>query len=961
MRWRRVRVLLMAVLAAPVCAFGQAQPPSEYLLIDAQEAITWQAEQESVVQLRGPVRIRLDRADLAADDAVVWLRPARGAMLGEQAVEIALLGNASLAQDGVRREGPRLLVSAMVRGSVRLTVESRAARDPASHALFAEAASLREAAAPADDARPARATTWLPGAPAPVPAAVVRPREPVNFFGDVQITRSPEDRVAVTFSGKVLLTQRRADGSFIELQADRGVLFTGLNRLSDAADEDARRALGDAVEAAYLEGDVRITVTPAPGAAAPEQRLLAERVLYEFASDRAVLTHAVLHTTEPNSALPLIVRATTLKQLTSGEFAAQGAQLSTSSFATPSYGLRADRVYVRQYSTDDPRDGTRTRFRADNVTLRTWGLPVFYWPYAAGSVSDRGNALREFRTGSQSGFGFNLRSEWGLFESIGQPPPRGLDASYRVDWFADRGFGLGLNADYAGGFISETSREPWNFTGDFTGYVVPSDSGKDRLGRDRPRVDAEDDTRGRVRWRHQHFFPEDWQAQVSVGYVSDPTFLEEWFEDDFRNGAGQDISAYLKRQRDNEAFTLLLQVDPNDAPQSADLVQEQFTVERLPQAGYYRVGDSLLDDTLTFFSANTVGGVRFNPSEATLTEQGFAAGQSPGLPSRGLTGVEDDYTLRGDFRQEAQAPLKLGLVNVVPFVVGRLGYWSESPDGSSQDRLLLGAGARASTAFWRVDDAVRSGLLDLNRMRHVVEPELSVHSFGQFNDRTETFLFDEAVEATNDTSAAQVALRQRWQTKRGGPGRWRSVDVFTLDLEGNAFLNQPEEAFLEPRGFRGLYFGSLPEASIPRNSVNAGASWRLSDQTMLIGDAQQNVDENSLATSGLGLLATRSPRVSYFAGVRYIGQVNSTIATFILSYEISTKYRFALTNSLDLGENEINSSGVTLLRRFDRFIATVTVFYDAVEEESGVNFGLLPEGLAAGLNSGQLRNVAGGE
>ena len=73
----------------------------------------------------------------------------------------------------------------------------------------------------------------------------------------------------------------------------------------------------------------------------------------------------------------------------------------------------------------------------------------------------------------------------------------------------------------------------------------------------------------------------------------------------------------------------------------------------------------------------------------------------------------------------------------------------------------------------------------------------------------------EPIDAINDISAAQIALRQRWQTKRGGPGRWRSVDFFTFNVEGNFFANQPDDDELAPTRFRGLFFDSLPEASIP--------------------------------------------------------------------------------------------------------------------------------------------------
>src|SRR5581483_10223273 len=138
--------------------------------------------------------------------------------------------------------------------------------------------------------------------------------------------------------------------------------------------------------------------------------------------------------------------------------------------------------------------------------------------------------------------------------------------------------------------------------------------------------------------QHQHFFPDDWQVQLRLGWVSDANFLSQWFPDEFRDNLPIDESIYLKHQKDNEVFTLLAQWQPNDVVTSADFVQEQREIQRLPEIGYHRVGDSLADDRLTFFSDNTAAGLSFAASGATLREQGYFPGLSPGLPSFAYTG-----------------------------------------------------------------------------------------------------------------------------------------------------------------------------------------------------------------------------------------------------------------------------------------------------------------------------------
>jgi hypothetical protein len=93
----------------------------------AARATTWTEEGTNVVMLEGPgVAIDLDRTRMTADRAVVWIRPTKGTLLQEQSAEIALLGNYTLDQQGqVRQSGERLLVTAQVRGVVRVTANDR--------------------------------------------------------------------------------------------------------------------------------------------------------------------------------------------------------------------------------------------------------------------------------------------------------------------------------------------------------------------------------------------------------------------------------------------------------------------------------------------------------------------------------------------------------------------------------------------------------------------------------------------------------------------------------------------------------------------------------------------------------------------------------------------------------------------------------------------------------------------
>jgi hypothetical protein len=961
---------LSGLFATPLSA--QYQPPAQSLTIHGKDASTWTAGDANIVQLDGPVTIDLDRTRMTARQAVVWLREVRDGQPGEQAVTVALIGDAQIRQPQATRSGQRLIVTARVNGPIRITADDRTARDLSGTATFKLAVAMREEV---ERRRPAPPATAAPrpgrrGDAAATRAAATRPSSPVAVRAeDIQRVNSSDGKVALALSGKVALSRTDEQGNHLEMQADRGVVFTTLDRLRDLKDMQQIKSIEQAVAAAYLEGDVRVVVS-SDDELKGEQRLEAQRVYYEFTTDRAVLTDAVMHTVDPQRQIPVIVRAQTVRQLSEGEYTARDAELTTSSFAVPSYSVRADRIYVRQEETGDPRLGTRTILSARHVTLNAFDVPFFYLPAVGGSITEQGFPLRSLSFGNSDNFGTSVETRWGLLETLGQVPPRDLDASFTLDYFSERGPAGGIDATYGGGFISQTTREAWNFEGEFKSYFV-YDDGVDDLGRHRAPVEPPDDFRGRVAWAHQHFFPEDWQLQLRAAWLSDATFLEEWFEDEYDNGLPLETSLYLKKQHDTEAITFLATIQPNSLVTTSDLVQEQFEVERIPELGYRRIGDSLAQDKLTFFSDNTVGIMKFKESDTSLVDQGFRFSRDvePGRPSLGLAGVSgaagppvvpEESNLRGDFRQEIDYPFSVGQFRVVPYVMGRYTGYEEAVDGQAANRAFAGTGVRIHTQFWKIDNTAKSELFDIHRVRHIVEPEIHLFASATNVDPDELFIYEEPVDNIHDVQAAQFAIRQRWQTKRGGPGRLRSVDFLTLNVEANFFANQPNDAELAPLGFRGLFFDSLPEASIPRNGINADAEWRMSDSTILISDAQYNLDEERLATASIGLVARRDTRVTYFLGLRYIEDLDSSVGTIAATYELTRKYSVGFRQSYDFREEGGVYSSINVQRKFDRFFMMFTAYNDSNDDVQGIGFALYPEGLAAGASSENLGRFFGG-
>ena len=1015
-------VLLALLLAVPTRAAGPAttttttaakivgQPPfrADGLTLTAAGADVWDQGSLSVVQLTGPVRIDLGPAAvLGADAAVVWLRPKRAD--GVQPVDLVLVGHATVQIDKITYSYDRYWVPAEVTGTVRLVGPRTARVSDASATYRAASALLREqrpSAAAATRVAAAAATTTAPASdvvPLPEPAAAPA-RSPKAVSGldvgrtDLQQERTADGDLALVGTGGVRVSYRHRDpreakDTLLEFTADSMVLFTDLKQTRDA--NQGGGSATDHVTAGYFEGDVRVFTTPG-NAGRNELRVRAERVYYEFATDRAVMDDVVFHTVDARKGVPIFIRAAAVRQLSQGEFKADDVKLTTSAFATPTYGLSAAHAYVRTESSGDPRLGERVNYSVENVQLQAFGVPVLYLPGAGGTMTARGSVFRGVGIENSNQFGTGGRTDWGLFETFGQPPPPNVDADYRLDYFSYRGFAGGINGSYNGGGSTDVDRQPVTFAGDLHSYFVPDDQGVDILGAARQNREPLESFRGRVRYEHTHDVGDDVTVQVRGGWESDSNFLQQYFLNEFQNDLPLDESLYVKRQHGSELISGRVQLQPNGVVSTSEFVAENREVNHLPELKYQRAGDSLLGDRLTFFSDDSAAGLQFAPSDLRLRQQGFVDVPdnrrplaafptdfgTPGRPAFAYTGDPGDVTWRGDARQEVDVPLHLGPVNLVPYVVGRYtgytqgvvppanlqpsrrtlnvkrdaaGQFTVIPTVTSggENRFLGAAGVRLTTDLWRVDDAVQSDLFDLHRVRHVISPEVTAFVSSQSRDQNRLVIYDPQVDALNDVQALQVALKQRWQTKRGGPGQWRSVDFLSLDLYANLFANQPSVRVRDPVGFRSTFFQQEPEYSLPRNTANADVTWRLSDTTAILGSVVHNLDRQALATASVGLAVTRGERLSYFIGTRYIAELNSNVATLEGSYQLDRKYSLSASESVDLAQSRNVYYSAQIIRHFDTFSAAVEAHYDQASNSEGFGFSVSPNGLARGLGSDQ--------
>ncbi len=921
----------------------------------------------------GRVTLRAGDATLSAESVAVWLTKIPGT--SRRAAQVALVGDALLVDGGVERGGETLGVDLVVEGRLNLQVAERRPEDASALPAYQQALAARPAAVeptvPDDDNPPDNPSQDDPRPDDPPDTRPAPEGVPVSLqVGRLRTLQGEDGRLIVEVSDGVFVLQRGDDGSLTELRADRGVIFTAVEQLEHLADGDAAVDWRSRVTGVYLEGDVRVNYLPeAPvrraARASDEQRLTAEQAFYDFVTGRATLTRAVLHTSaELPNAVPLTVRADTIRRVAENEYVATSAEVTTSRFASPSYSLNAGRIFVRTRPGSGGRP-TRTVFGGDNFTLRTFGVPVFYFPFVRGVTIDQRLPLRKLAYGDGRDYGQSIETTWGVFETVGATPPESLDATYSLDYFTLRGPRLGLDVKYSSDlFLPFEEERPSNFRGKAKFELLTDDDGVDRLAR-RRRVRPEDQTRYRLSYEHLQFFPggaatggTDYALGLRLGRTSDPTYLGQWDKSRFNNGPPHDFQLWVEQRSGNERLVAEFATATTSFTTSADLFQENLYVARYPELRYGRIGDRLGPISVT--SRVRLGLLSFDRLSPNIARDfGFPIGSPPdepigiaGFPAFGYTGRTADTEARLDLRQQAALPIDLGPLRAMPFVVGRVTGYTDSPDGDALARAFAGGGVRLGTVFTRVDDQIYSRILDIDRMRHVVEPYALAFAGAATTGLEEAYIYDEGVDPYDTVQLVQVGLRQRWQTYRGPPGRKRSVDVFDVNVSAAWFgegrdpdLVRPPFSPITADDFRGYALASQPELSVPRDTAEGSALWRVSDSTALVSDAAVTLGEGDLVTAAGGLVARRGSRLGYRIGGRYVRPLDQLVLSAGGNYRISDRYSTSLSTRFDLDLGEFRSTRLRLTRQFEQATLSFTFYLDRIDDDQGIQFQLTPRGL----------------
>jgi hypothetical protein len=583
-------------------------------------------------------------------------------------------------------------------------------------------------------------------------------------------------------------------------------------------------------------------------------------------------------------------------------------------------------------------------------------VPVFYWPRFATDLEDPTLFVRSAQLQNDRIFGVWASVDLDAYQLLGwQNAPAGTDWQFSLDELTDRGFGGGTTFEYNRGDI-------FGLGGPAVGLIDAwgiNDNGRDSLGGGRMELLPEEDFRYRVLGRHRQQL-DDFQLTAELGLISDRNFLEQYYESEWDLGKDQTTGLELKRIGDNASVSLTADARLNDF----------FTqTEWLPRLDHFWLGQPLLGNRLSWYQHSNIGYARLKTASTPLDPADASA--------FGLLPWESDSSgERFVTRQEIDLPLDAGPFKVVPYAMGELAHWGEDLSGEPLDRAFGQVGLRASIPFWAANPAIESSLLNVHGLAHkiVLDADVSYadanrdmselplydpldddsvehfrrrfafNTFGgmtpiQFDERfyalrsgLQNWVTSPSSEIADDLAAVRLGVRQRWQTKRGFPGRRRIIDWVVLDTEAVFFPNADRDNFGETLGL-----------------VDYNFRWHAGDRLTFLSDGAFDFFDQGQRTVTVSASLARPPRGTWFLTFRSLGgPLDSNVVATSYTYRLGPKWITSTGASYDFSGQGNIGQHLALTRIGESFLTSFAFNGDSGKDNVGVSLLVEPRFLPTG-------------
>ena len=771
-----------------------------------------------------------------------------------------------------------------------------------------------------------------------------QPGATIAFSANHVTVDAGEVESTVLIDGNVVVHYRPANRNdelgALRLSAERAVIYASPTTLADAADTMS----ADDVRGIYLEGAV------VAESDRDDYVVRAQRMYYDFITDRAIMLDAVLRTYDRERKVPVFARATELRQLASDQWSGKGVQLSASSFATPTLSIGADTATIRQIPGTIQEDGTQTETKIEvtgvHNTIRAGGVPFFYWPYFKG-YADRMPLVGQ-ATSFESYKGIGIEMKWDLPTLLGMEPLPDDTLTLETSGYTKRGPALGLN---------------WRWDrpgehGGLTAWGIHDDTNRDEKLSTGIIQEVPKTWRGYLLFEDQIQLGNNWKLQAQASWISDATFMNSWRKVDFRERREYETSLYLAKDEGNSSLSALIDYSLNDFVSNSWLLASQgFQLEEFPKASYRRFGNDVLD-TLTYSGDISFSRFKAVIPKGTAADNGITvnAFRGPNVafgPNDDIAtalaqrGIGEDWSTRVNSMHHVTMPLTYGAFQVTPFASAQIQGFLQNdtavPNEDSDFRGLGGVGVHATTTIQRVFNGVDNDTLGLHRLRVLLDPWVRTWiSAANFNPM-DVPDYDPLVDATARGGAMQFGLRNRLQTQRGGAGRWYDADWLTTSVAATFSTSDATQRWFTPR-----WNEANPLWSSFGNFVDGSLDFRPAEAITFVGEGTWDLDLDGWTRYAVGLDLDHSPRLSTGVSYRYFDVPDDYAEAFpnnvpnalgellelAVNYEISKTYKATLTPQYNFSEDDLQSVMARLTRQLPDFDLTFYVNYDQIEDET---------------------------
>ena len=424
-------------------------------------------------------------------------------------------------------------------------------------------------------------------------------------------------------------------------------------------------------------------------------------------------------------------------------YTATNAIITSDDFSEPAMKIRARRIKMVPGKYIEARD----------ALLIMGGVPVFYLPYYRRNLGEHANNFN-FQPGYRSRFGPYLLSRYDWYWN------ENLDGAFRLDYRLKRGVGVGPDFNYDLG--------KWG-AGAIKYYYLRDDKPSNNAnGVDVP------SNRQRVRFTYLAQPATNLSVRAQVRYQGDPLLVRDFFEGEYRENVQPGTYVEVNKFWNNFSLDAVAQPRVNDFLE---------TVERLPEVRLTGFRQQL-GNTPVYYQSD---------SSFAYLRRRFAESNSVPLGA--------DYSaMRADTYQQLLIPQTFwGWLNVTPHAGGRFTYYDEAsgPGATTTKayRAVLDTGVEVAFKSSRVWPGVKNKTLDMDGLRHIVEPSANYvytpepnrtpNSLPQFDSslpslRLLPIEYPEmnSLDSIDAQNAVRFGVRNKFQTKRNG----EVVDVVNWEL-----------------------------------------------------------------------------------------------------------------------------------------------------------------------------------